>query len=126
MMNGLPVGAYAGDYYRQKMKGAAEFFDLPFLFDMRAIRDLDLGAVVDQALRSQRPAAEHLRTRYLRMVREYAAMYQHLLYPRLRSPHRSPHPPPLSKSRIDPSLSVPDNVDTESATLSSEMGKSTE
>jgi polysaccharide pyruvyl transferase WcaK-like protein len=79
MMDVPTVAAYAGDYYEQKVKGAAQFLDLPLVFDMEGLVGLDVRRMVDQVLRSGVRPLSRVKALYLEMVRQYTAMYRELI-----------------------------------------------
>jgi polysaccharide pyruvyl transferase WcaK-like protein len=82
MMNVSSVAVYAGHYYKQKITGAAEFLDLPFVSDMDGLMNLDVRRMVDQALPSDARPSTRVQPLHIEMARQYAAMYRELMQSR--------------------------------------------
>jgi polysaccharide pyruvyl transferase WcaK-like protein len=93
MMDVPAVAAYAGGYYQQKMRSAAEFLDLPLVLSADDLMGLDVRTVVDQVLRTDVHQGARIKSLHLEMVREYAAMYGWLVQSAagtIRADHRCP------------------------------------
>jgi hypothetical protein len=76
------VAAYAGEYYEQKIKGAAEVLDLPFVFGLEDFKDLDVRGMIDRVLQTNAHSLARVKLLYAQMAGQYAAMYRELMQSR--------------------------------------------
>jgi polysaccharide pyruvyl transferase WcaK-like protein len=75
------VAAYAGEYYEQKIKGTAQVLDLPFVFCMEDLKDMDVRRMIDQVLQTDARPLPRVKQLYAEMASQYAAMYRELIQP---------------------------------------------
>lgn len=73
------VAVYAGEYYEQKIRGAAQVLDLPFVFGMEDLKKLDVRSMIDKVLQTDARPLTRVKPLYTQMAREYAAMYRELM-----------------------------------------------
>ncbi len=73
------VAVYAGEYYEQKIKGTAQVLDLPFVFCMEDLKDMDVRGMIDQVLQTDARPLPRVKQLYAEMASQYAAMYRELM-----------------------------------------------
>jgi hypothetical protein len=74
------ISVYAGDYYKQKIKGSMELFNVPFVFDINEINNNNLETIINEVSQKEYREGDGIEKFYKNMVKEYSVMYKNILF----------------------------------------------
>lgn len=79
IMSILSISIYSGDYYKQKIEGSMELFNMPFVFSFNDVKNHALEISITNILEMQWNEEDRIRNLYRNMIEEYAVMYKELI-----------------------------------------------